>query len=85
MTTGEIRAAVLGVLGRIAPEITGTEIPESLPLREAADLDSVDFLNFVVGLHDTLGVDVPESDYEQVATLGGCVAYVSSRIGAPAS
>jgi acyl carrier protein len=83
MTDTEIRDAVLRVLGRIAQEVGASELPPDEPLRDAADLDSVDFLNFVVGLHDELGVEVPERDYAELATLDGCVAYLA-RHGAAA-
>ena len=42
----------------------------------------MDFLNFVIGLHDTLGVDVPEQDYPQLATLNGAMDYLASRLPA---
>jgi hypothetical protein len=43
----------------------------------------MDFLNFVVGLHEGTGIDVPESDYARLATLDGCVAYLAETGGAP--
>lgn len=27
-----------------------------------------------------LGVEIPETDYRQIATLDGCVAYLSARV-----
>lgn len=78
-----IRAAVLGVLAGIAPEVDGATIARDRPLRDQVDLDSMDFLNFVLGLARTLGVEVPESDYPQLATLDGCVAYLAARGAAP--
>jgi acyl carrier protein len=60
--------------------------PETLDptanLRDTLDLDSVDFMNFVVGLHAALGVDVPEADYGQLASLDACVAYLAAKRGA---
>ena len=79
MTNDEIRSAVLAALRRIAPEIDPATLRPDVPVRDQADLDSMDFLNFVLELHDALGVDVPEGDYPQVATLDGCVAYLATR------
>ena len=39
----------------------------------------MDALNFVVGLHGALGVDIPESDYAKLTTLDGCVDYLDAR------
>ncbi|ODT03551.1 MAG: hypothetical protein ABS52_08790 [Gemmatimonadetes bacterium SCN 70-22] len=82
MSTNDIREAILRALRRIAPEADPASIDPARPLREQVDLDSVDFLNFLIGVHQELGVEVPEEDYPQVATLAGCVAYVEARMPA---
>jgi acyl carrier protein len=79
VTEGELRAAVLRVLGDIAPEADLTSLRSDLTFREQLDLDSMDILNFVVGLHGALGVDIPEADYPKLATLDACVEYLGSR------
>ena len=82
MTNDELTAAVLRVLGRIAPEVDPATIRPDASLREQVDIDSMDFLNFVIALHDTLGVEIPEGDYPKLATLAGCVAYLQQRLPA---
>lgn len=84
MTNDEIRAAIIGALRRIAPEADAASLRGTVALRDQVDLDSMDFLNFLVAIHDALGVEVPESAYAEVATLDGCVAYVAARIPAHA-
>jgi acyl carrier protein len=81
MRESEIRAAVLRGVGRIAPEVELDAIDPGAGLREQMDLDSMDFLNLVVGLGKELGVEVPESDYARLATLDSCVAYLAARTG----
>ena len=77
MTKDELRAVALRVLGGIAPEADLAALDPGADLRETLDLDSMDFLNFVVGLHQATGIDVPESDYALLSTLDGCVAYLA--------
>jgi acyl carrier protein len=79
VTADGVRATVLGVLGEIAPEADLGGVRGDVPLREQLDLDSMDVLNFVVGLHAALGVDIPEGDYGKLATLDACVAYLEER------
>ena len=79
MTRDEVRATVLRVLGDIAPEADLAALKPDVDLREQLDLDSMDILNFVVGLHTALGVDVPEADYPKFATLDGGVEYLVAR------
>ena len=82
MTRAEIRDVVLRVLGNIAPEADLGAIDATTDLREQLDIDSVDFANFVIGLHTELGIDVPEVDYAKLASLDTCVAYLAAKLGA---
>ena len=75
----DLRAAVLRVLGDVAPEADLTSLAPDVSFREQLDLDSMDILNFVVGLHAALGVEIPEADYPRLATLDACVEYLAAR------
>ena len=79
MTKDEIRETVLRILGQIAPEADLSQIKTNLRIRDQLDIDSMDLLNFVIGLHKELGVDIPETDYPKLATLDGCIDYLSVR------
>jgi len=79
MTAEEITATVLEVLGQIAPEADLTQLRPDVAIRDQLDIDSMDFLNFVIALHERLHIDIPETDYPKVATLSGCVAYLAAR------
>lgn len=68
------------VLRDIAPEVELGEIDEGIDLRTAADLDSIDFLNLVTGIHVRTGIDIPERDYEAVSTLRGLLTYLADRL-----
>ncbi len=76
MTREEIKNTVLQILGEIAPEADPAQIKPDLPLREQLDIDSMDFLNFVIALNKKLGVNVPESDYPKFATLDSCIGHL---------
>lgn len=82
MNRDDIRARVLGVLKTIAPEVEDDQLEWDQPWRRQVDLDSMDFLNFVIGLHQALGADIPESDYGRLQTLDGVVDYLAARLGA---
>lgn len=75
MTPENIRAIASDILGGIAPEADLAALSDDDELREVLDLNSMDFLNFVAGLHAATGMDIPESDYRKLLTLGGVVAY----------
>jgi acyl carrier protein len=75
--------ALLGrLLHGIAPEADPAGADPDRLLQEELDLDSMDFLNLVTALHDETGIDVPERDYPQLATITGFISYVSeARVG----
>lgn len=81
MTKEEIRGIVLRVLGQIAPEAELPKLKPNLRLRDQLDLDSMDILNFVIGLHKELGVEIPEADYSKLATLDSCTEYFGASLG----
>lgn len=76
----DLETTIRRVVGRFAPEADLDALDPDVPLQEALELDSMDFLNVMIAVHDETGVDVPEVDYDQVATLSGLVAYVSARV-----
>jgi acyl carrier protein len=82
VTRDEIRGKVVEILAQVVPELDPRELRADAALRDQLDIDSMDFLNFAIGLHKAFGVEIPEADYRQLATLDGCVAYLVARIKA---
>lgn len=80
MNPADLRSVVLAELKRIAPEIEEGELRTGRPLREQVDLDSMDWLNFLVALHERLGVEIPESDYRRLATFDQLLGYLAARV-----
>jgi acyl carrier protein len=79
MTADDLRNVIVGALTRIAPELDPASIRPGISFRDQLDLDSMDFLNFVLALHEKLGVEIPESDYPRLYTLDGTMAYLSAK------
>jgi acyl carrier protein len=79
VTHDEIRGQVGAALASVAPEVDPAALNPAAPLRGQVDLDSMDFLRFVVELHTRLGVDVPEADYARLASLDTIADYVAAR------
>jgi acyl carrier protein len=76
----QLRSVVLAELKRVAPEIDEGDLRPGRPLRAQVDLDSMDWLNFVVALHQQLGVEIPESEYRRLATLDQLLGYLATRV-----
>ena len=76
MKRDKITSVVLRLLNDIAPEVDLDEIDRTEDLREEMDIDSMDFLKFIIALSKELAVEVPEVDYPQLSTLDDCVGYL---------
>ena len=82
MNRDEIRTAVTDALASVAPEADFATLNARRPLRDQLDIDSFDFLNVMLRLHERIGVDVPEADYPKLATLDGAIDYLAARLAA---
>lgn len=80
MTETELKQIVMDAILDIAPEADFEALDPDDGLREQLDLDSMDFLNVVIGLHEALGIDIPEADYSKLFTLNGAVNYLQEKV-----
>jgi len=75
----EIRSTVLELLAQVAPETDPSAIDADAGIQDQLDIDSIDFLNFIMSVHEKTGIEIPERDYTKVATLNDCVRYLAAK------
>ncbi|HLA11875.1 MAG TPA: phosphopantetheine-binding protein [Pyrinomonadaceae bacterium] len=80
MTQEETKATVLRILGEIAPEADLSRLKPDVSFRDQLDIDSMDFLNFVIALDEELDVGIPESEYPKLSTLEGCIGLLTQAV-----
>jgi acyl carrier protein len=80
MTREEILQQVLNALSEIAPEADPQKLRPAVSLRDQLDIDSMDFLNFMIALSKNLLVDIPERDYPKLASLDSCTEYLQTKV-----
>lgn len=83
MNREEIETAVKDIIQTVAPDEDLSNLKPDLKLREQIELDSMDFLDIVMELRKRYGVHVPEADYKELATLDGCVTYLTPLLSKP--
>lgn len=81
MTDLDLDAALRAMIAKLAPDADLASLDPSEDLRDALDLDSMDYLNLVRAVKKELGVEIPEADYKQARSLAGLVGYVRARRG----
>ena len=80
MTAEETRQVVLDIIADIAPDEDLSSLKDDRTLRDQIDLDSMDFLDIVMELRKRHGIEVPEVDYMELSTMGGCVRYLQPKL-----
>lgn len=82
MNRYELKRIVLDELTAIAPEIDAAALVPDKPLRNQVDLDSVDWLNYLLALHGKLGIDIPDTDAAKLTTLDKLIDYCAQKLSA---
>lgn len=81
MNDNDIRAVLIRGLKKIAPEGDPASLRPDENVRSALEIDSFDCLNFLIGLNEELGVEIPEADYGKLATMEQMVRYLAAKLG----
>ncbi len=74
MNEQELHDVVIRALTKVAPDIDPATIDRETSLADQLDLDSIDFLNTLVSVHEQTGIEIPERDYPKLSTLDDAVA-----------
>jgi acyl carrier protein len=77
MTPADIREEILDILGDITPDEDLSNIDDEVAFREQLELDSMDFLDIVMELRKRYRVQIPEEEYQQLASMNSTVQYLT--------
>jgi acyl carrier protein len=80
MNPSALRQAVIEALLEVAPDVDASTLDAARAFREQFDFDSMDTLNFVIALHQRLGIDIPERDYPALLSLDSVVRYLEAHL-----
>ena len=79
MTKDDCKKLVIDIISDIAPDEDLSAIKPDVRLRDQLQLDSMDFLDIVMELRKRHGIEVPETDYGQLASLESCAEYLTPK------
>ena len=82
MTKDQVKQIVIDIINEIAPDEDTSDLKGAINLREQMDLDSMDFLDIVMELRKQHGIEVPEADYPELASLDSCANYLTPKFNA---
>lgn len=76
MTTDEAKTIIFDILGEIAPEVDASDVDHSIDLTEQLDLDSMDYLTWMLAINKRTGIDIPQRDVSKFLTIEGAADYL---------
>jgi acyl carrier protein len=82
MTKEACKQIVIDIISDIAPDEDLSSLKSDVRLRDQLQLDSMDFLDIVMELRKRHGIEVPEADYMQLASLDSCAEYLTPKFQA---
>ena len=85
MTKEECKQRVIDIIADIAPDEDLSNLKSDVRLRDQLQIDSMDFLDIVMELRKRHGLEVPEADYGQLASLDSSAEYLTPKFNALAA
>ncbi len=85
MTKDECKQRVIDIIADIAPDEDLSNVKSDVKLRDQLQIDSMDFLDIVMELRKRHGIEVPEADYPQLASLDSSAEYLTPKFNALAA
>jgi acyl carrier protein len=80
MNEAELKKTILATLEETIAGLDTSGLDDDEDIRQALDIDSFDSLNFLIGLHKKLGVDIPEKDYGKLNTVNEIYQYLAAKM-----
>lgn len=80
MNRDQLKQAIVETLTAIAPEVDPAALKADAPFRNQVDLDSADWLNFLIALKARIGVDVPDAEAPKLNTLDKLIDFCAARL-----
>ena len=81
----QVKKIILDIIALVAPDADLSKVKADVGLRDQLDMDSMDFLDIVMELRKRFKVEVPKEDYPRLATLAGCIEYLTPKLQAVAA
>lgn len=80
MTREQLDQALRQALMRVAPEVDAATLDGGRPLRRQVDIDSADWLNFLIEIEHATGVTVEDAQASKLDTLDKLADYCAARV-----
>lgn len=85
MTEANIKEIILKLLKNIAPDTEPEKLQPDDNIRTTLEIDSFDYLQFIVAIDETMSIETPEADYGKIGTLRSLTDYLLAKQKEPSA
>ncbi|HEU4902709.1 MAG TPA: phosphopantetheine-binding protein [Flavisolibacter sp.] len=79
MTEEELKPIIVRLLKGVAPDTAPEALGPDDNIRTTLEIDSFDYLQFIVAIDEQFGIDTPEEDYGKIQTLRTLMIYLLQK------
>jgi acyl carrier protein len=79
MNSEILHQTIVVLLQQIAPDTVPATLKLEENIRETLNIDSFDFLQFIIALNEKTGVEIPEEDYGKINTIQNAIEYIQNK------
>jgi acyl carrier protein len=79
MNSEILHQTIIVLLQQIAPDTTPSTLKLEENIRGTLNIDSFDFLQFIIALNEKTGVEIPEEDYGKINTIQNAITYIQNK------
>lgn len=83
MNESDIQKTIIELLKRIAPDTQPGTLKPDDNIRTTLEIDSFDYLQFIVALDEHFSIDTPEEDYGKIETISSLTKYLQEKASTP--
>ena len=79
MNSEILHQTIIVLLQQIAPDTVPATLKLEENIRETLNIDSFDFLQFIIALNEKTGIEIPEEDYGKINTIQNAIEYIQNK------
>lgn len=80
MNESEIRNTIIKLLKKVAPDTEPEKLNPDDNIRTTLEIDSFDYLQFIVSIDEQFHIDTPEEDYGKIETINTLSQYLTEKM-----
>jgi len=80
MNEAALQTTIITLLKKVAPDTEPETLKPDDNIRTTLEIDSFDYLQFIVAIDEQFKIDTPEEDYGKIQTMRTLTSYLLQKV-----